>query len=90
MLGAFISASRKFATQIGVLKKTCDRVYCIKNSFLSQQDKLVAYQVFLLPQVLFATPCIRADPDLMQSVHRPALEMALNALGINRNYPLGW
>ena len=62
-------------------------MYRIKNSLLSQQDRLVAYQVFLLPQVLFETPCMQADPALMQSVHRPALEVALNTLGINRNYP---
>ena len=42
-----------------------------------------------MPQVLFAIPCMQADPALMQSVHRPALEVALNVLGINRNYPQG-
>ena len=59
----------------------------IKNSTLDRQDRLLAYNAFLLPQVLYTTPCMQADPAQLKKIHRPALELALNALGMNRHYP---
>ena len=87
-LGAYISVSGEYGTQLKVLrKKTRDWVYRIRNSILSGTNKFLAYNMFLLPQVLYATPCMMADPVSLQRIHRPALEMSLNALNVNRNYP---
>ena len=87
-LGAFISSSGSFTTQVKVLtRKTRDWVYKIKYSALSECDKLLAYNAFLLPQVLYTTPCLQLDHATLQRIHRPAQEIALNAMGMNRSYP---
>ena len=90
-LGAYISVTGEHGTQLKVLwKKTRDWTYRIKNSCLNGTDKLLAYNMFLLPQVLYATPCMMADLVSLQRIHRPALEIALNALNVNRNYRGQW
>ena len=87
-LGAFISSSGVAKTQVKVLtQKTRDWVYKIKYSALTDCDKILAYNTFLLPQVLYTTPCMQLNHVTLQKMHRPALEVALNAMGINRSYP---
>ena len=62
-------------------------MYRIKGSHLTNEDRILAYKTFLLPQVLYVAPCLQIDPETLQRVHRPALEVALNAIRINRTYP---
>ena len=87
-LGAFISADGNFGVQLILLtRKTRDWSYKIRHSNLKNADRLLAYDTFLLPQVLFPIPFMYAVDIELRRAHRSGLEVALNALGVNRNYP---
>lgn len=88
LLGIFLSVNGNFGPQPAILTKTTrDWLYKVRHSLLNRVEKLIAYGKFLLPQVLYVTPCLYTNAALMQATHRPALEMALHTLGVNRNFP---
>ena len=87
-LGAYISADGHFDLQLKVLtKKTRDWAYKIRHSALNKADRLLAYDAYLLPQVLYPISCMYAGESELRRAHRAGLETALNSLSVNRKYP---
>ena len=78
-LGAHINVAEKLTYQLKVFtKKTRDWSYQIQNSPLTNEDKLLAYDTFILPKILFPLPCMYAEEEELRRVHLSGMHEALN------------
>ena len=58
------------------------------SSVLSTTDRIVAYQMFLLPKLRSPLPCTLLSKQQLRKIHRPALKVVNNPLNLNSTFPL--
>ena len=87
-LGVFLAANGSQKKQKEVLQDKSEK-WSIKmrNSNLTNEEKLMSYVQQLMPSLTYPLPCTMMTKEELRRVQYPSLKVAINAMGLNSSYP---